>query len=470
MNPYRVALLCLVFASHQVIPTSAGAGAPSPPDVWDSGTYEANPTATDPVGEGDDHLRALKNELRQRLEVEHKFGTPSGSVDNGLHYLGSARCFVQTSAPTVIEEAPYSNSGAATVATLSTVEPGGSDKTGLGRCWVDTDGNDGAAGTGDDGQLYYYDATLGWNIARTVNTNLGANNLTYNSKFAATTAGTITTAQAGWALTDATVAYAAPPDTEGQALEAQVTSSAANGRATQTFTGLKATAIYYVIARVDPDDTGGDTCSIVSTGGAGNISDTTSGTAIQTLTGTFTTDATPTAVVLRLESDNNGDRCDWASVAVYEIGLQTGVGDAGIVVATESASPAANAVAGTETISDGANVINPMLTVPAPGGVIIVEASTNVSAGPGPTVGTVALMADVNGGGAAACRTVEVLVSENEGDIVPIRCVIENPAGGATYVFTMAITESSGALFYGDPDGGDTDSAAYIDAVWYPAR
>ena len=96
---------------------------PTPPDVWDA-AYEALPAAGDPVGEGDDQMRSNRVEVRKRAEVEHHWATITANThDNGLHRVGSARCFLQTAAPTAIEAADYDDTGATAGVTTLSVAP-----------------------------------------------------------------------------------------------------------------------------------------------------------------------------------------------------------------------------------------------------------------------------------------------------------------------------------------------------------
>lgn len=71
--------------------------------TWDV-AYEASPASTDPVASGDDQIRALKLEIRERGEEEHCWGTGgTGCVtDSGFHREGSGRNFYVSALPTVL--------------------------------------------------------------------------------------------------------------------------------------------------------------------------------------------------------------------------------------------------------------------------------------------------------------------------------------------------------------------------------
>ncbi len=118
----------------------------APPQAW-TAAYELDPTATDPVSQGDDHLRAVKTEVRDRAETEHQWGSGLGLVttDTGRHLFGSARVFFQTAAPPV--------TGAVGDLCLTEADRDGNRFCDAGRLWLDQDGADNVALTADDGTL-----------------------------------------------------------------------------------------------------------------------------------------------------------------------------------------------------------------------------------------------------------------------------------------------------------------------------
>ena len=81
----------------------------APVTTWDS-TYEGSqPANTDSVSVADDHLRAMKREIRERAEVEHSWGegfTDSPAAETGRHREGSARVFYESAEPTVLGRDP----------------------------------------------------------------------------------------------------------------------------------------------------------------------------------------------------------------------------------------------------------------------------------------------------------------------------------------------------------------------------
>lgn len=125
--------------------TQAGllfAGFTAPPTSW-TAAYELDPTATDPVSQGDDHLRAVKAEVRDRGEAELDWGALGNvTTDTGRLLEGGARCFVANAAPTV--------NGTITATCLAEADRNGNRGCDEGRCWIDADGVDNVAGNADD--------------------------------------------------------------------------------------------------------------------------------------------------------------------------------------------------------------------------------------------------------------------------------------------------------------------------------
>lgn len=68
---------------------------------WPAGSgFEVTPSGSDSVSVLDDRIRELKENIRNRLQVEHYFGTSVGASDNGRHREGSARAWDATPCPT----------------------------------------------------------------------------------------------------------------------------------------------------------------------------------------------------------------------------------------------------------------------------------------------------------------------------------------------------------------------------------
>jgi len=123
------------------------------PQAWTT-TYESDPTNNDSIALSDDHHRQGKTETRDRAEVEHDWGSGLGNVttDTGRHLEGSARCFVQTSAPSV--------TGSIAATCIAETDRNGNRGCDEGRCWVDTDGADGVLGGAGAADDYTYNIAL----------------------------------------------------------------------------------------------------------------------------------------------------------------------------------------------------------------------------------------------------------------------------------------------------------------------
>jgi len=296
-------------------------------DTWNA-AWEARPADGDQASDIDLFFNEFKTEVRSRASVENIYGV--GSDDNGLNRLGSARAFIQNTAPTDIV-GPGQWNGAAEVfagTLLSTDELGASTADlGAGRFWVDLDGLDGASTASDDNQLNVWNEASNTFVPVTAQgadaAGIGASNLIYNGSFEITdgTGSIASTAVANrWADPNtATFAYDSVNDsTEGDGVAFEVIANGGvNEAATQTLAGLKESTTYVVRARVRPVV---GTCDLQVTGGAATVTDT-SGAA----TGVFetvevqpVTTAGPADLVVRLESNLAADECDWDHVAVYE--------------------------------------------------------------------------------------------------------------------------------------------------------
>ena len=98
----------------QWLTSNSRAGFSTSPVAWDS-TWENDPDNTDSVSLGDDHLRQLKQELSDRLDVEHDISTHSGGTDvadTGRHREGAARAFMAATVPSAIDVADDDSSTA----------------------------------------------------------------------------------------------------------------------------------------------------------------------------------------------------------------------------------------------------------------------------------------------------------------------------------------------------------------------
>jgi hypothetical protein len=139
----KLLLLCAVFMLY---PATVWGQAM----VWDA-AFEADPAVNDPVSEGDDRIREMRENIRYRAEVESWHGDTGLADDNGLHRIGSARCFMGTALPAVLHDAmsDFDNTGGAGEVDLddpaTNSAAGDRDDVGDGRCFVDIDGPDNVA-------------------------------------------------------------------------------------------------------------------------------------------------------------------------------------------------------------------------------------------------------------------------------------------------------------------------------------
>ncbi len=183
MNRFRYYILAVAAAAFMVVPANA--------IVWNA-ALEATPAAGDPVSQGDDRIRDAKAEIRFRMEVEHMIGDGDDiDDDNGLHRLGSARCYMQNGAPTTLNDSHTLNAAPPTITdydqtgvsfqgqgdlndSASQSALGIEDDVGHGRCWIDLDGADDTLGgdnAADDRTLNIFigeagDGNGAWQIVR----------------------------------------------------------------------------------------------------------------------------------------------------------------------------------------------------------------------------------------------------------------------------------------------------------------
>lgn len=394
----RLKIWLTLLSAILLLPTGAWAQ-----EVWQATGFEDSPTNGDQVSAGAGKLRDTRLEVRSRGEVEHFWGDGEDDTDddNGLHRLGSARCFIQAAAPTVLNDAAaeHVNTGAAAETDLDNAAfnsaAGTDDDLGTGRCWIDDDGADNttndectdaaapnacctAADTGtcdaDDNKLYIYvgvagDAgspptgyVAGWQeviaqhdtIADFVEpTDAGARvkagstdrNILFNGDFDYEGC-TGTTRPSGWSETGSpTFTYATGDTTQGVGCNVLITDVGGGDDIRQELANLKGSTTYRVTAQVR-ETAADDVCTLSTSGADTELAGTvaSSGTSWAQLDATFITAAALDTVTLILTNTAAGDICHWDHIAVYRQEA-TEVPEAGIV-----------AVFDTYTTSDGAAV------------------------------------------------------------------------------------------------------------------
>jgi len=326
--------------------------------VW-NGANELSPADGDQASTLGDSDRTIKVDNRVRNQAEHHFGSGFGigTEDNGLHQTGSARCFLQSAAPTALSNSSgdYDNAtdNPLNVTDLNDGASGtgaaaASDDVGHGRCWIDL----------DDGKMYVYTGVTGnnnggWTPVAGAGT--GTHSLVYNGSFDAMDGDGITTdaVPAGWAVSagpeSPTFAYASSTDVDwGVGTMVTLTNSGATDEGMQyELDGLAANSTYLVLARALDDGTA--VCTLGVTGDdtpdfaalTGGVIVTAGGAAWTTLIGTFTTDAiVDNDVIVDLET-TGADLllCSYSNVNVYKIdGPEVSQGGGPMFTATSNAS------------------------------------------------------------------------------------------------------------------------------------
>lgn len=443
---------------------------------WNA-SFEADPDgATDLAADIDLFFQQLKDEIRERAEVEHIWGPGGSADDNGLHHLGSARCFAQNGEPTDIALAQYNSTAGIDAGTsLQTTEVSGTVDLGVGRCWIDLDGPDGAAGTLDDNKLMVWDATANaFTAARSEASNALGNNLIYNGSFEVTD-GTGSTASitvpSGWSLIGTPdIAYDDPvPVSEGEGVAMEtIATGATNEGVSQSLASLKINTDYIVRARVRPVV---GTCDLQVTGGDATVTDTSAAASgvFETLEVTTNTTAVPGALVVRLESNAAADECDWDAVVAFE--KNANHPGAGIQVMQDDSAGAADTTCnncGGYIAVTGLNDL--IVTPPAPGYIVRLTAEATLT---GDAAGAIApgcgyRLRDVTN---ATTLRFGQSTSVNGGDDLSasVSWVSVNPTPGTSITYRFEITDSDGA-------GGQQCTVvtaiggAYIRAELIPAR
>ena len=351
------------------------ADAPSDPENWNT-NYEADPASGDSVAQGDDHMRQMKVENRRRFEVEHQvggsLGTGDDAGDNGLHRQGSARVFIESSEPTILDASAEAHdntnptNGSGTLADAETNNPAATPPSiGHGRLYVD--GESYSAQVYDDIDPATAALGYGWKAIAAPATN--TRNRVENGGFerngyiligAATCADTNDTPARdddptatnvnqtsgsadgfcdnhvgdylyyvgpgveGWDVrgTPTSFVLEATDDEAGFGYEFKVASNSAGDGIQQTLTNLEANTEYRVTASVLAGS--GSTCEIdvtdeLSTAGTTDLPVNTTSTSYTVLTGFFTTDTTPTDVVLELDETAGTGQCSWDNVVVQRV-------------------------------------------------------------------------------------------------------------------------------------------------------
>jgi hypothetical protein len=328
-----------------------------------SAAFEADPAVNDPVSEGDDRIREMKENIRYRDEVEHWYG-PTGAVgDNGVHRDGSGKCFMGTAFPTILSDgmSDFESGGGPGEADLddpaSNSAAGDRDDVGDGRCFIDIDGPDNVADTDDDYTLYIYEGAAGaagcpapagaddcWHAvvadspyeASDDEILAGKYNLVYNGSFEATDGGgdpASTVVPEGWAVVVGdtpgyTYVNASTDVRYGDGYHLVLANTeAANEGMRQTVTNLNANSTYKLIARVQDDGpVGAVVCrmDIVNETATTDFPADSTNPAVaawETIGGTFTTGVVVTTVDIEIYPIGiAGESCMLDHFTMFEVG------------------------------------------------------------------------------------------------------------------------------------------------------
>jgi len=383
---------------------------PAQAEVW-STTNEGNAGATGSIENSsapstiDDHIRQTRQQVRKRMGVEHHFGDGDGTADdNGMHRLGSAKCYFQATAPTSLNDSQTSADIALYDNTTETEYTGSKDlndlannaashlenDVGTGRCWIDSD---------DNNQLYIYRGVAGNDTPSTiaegwepVNQARGYINLIANSSFENTSgAGDVAAGDVipvGWTATAgaSTYSYEVPGElTEGPGIALITTNDVAgtDEGVSQILGGLKASTQYRFVARVMANS--GSTCQIAVTGQGSVIpsaaeATTTTTAAFETISLLATTDATPTDLVFIIRAETTSDVCTWAQVAAYEVTPTVALTPPGILFFQHTNSPDGNCAADDYTATACEDLAHVIVTPPGPGYHAIIFGSVQFNA------------------------------------------------------------------------------------------
>lgn len=440
-------------------------------EVWSTAGFEASPANTDAASQGASKIRDTRAETARRAGVEHFWSDADTlSDDNGLHRLGSARCYMSNTAPTELSDshtgvagntiADYDNSAGTSFSgeddlndPATNSAAGAEDDVGHGRCWIDLDGPDNVAANDDDNKAYVYIGVAGggggaWTEVTAQHDDTsdfvaddpvkaGAYNLVYDGGFET---GRTTTPAVGWVATGGpTIAHQTTDGTEGGGQSVRVTDSGGAGDSlVATLANLKASTTFQVVGRVKA--TAGDTCRMNTNGASTDLAnqDSTSAT-YATVGGEFITGAALDTVAIQLISVNASDVCDWDHVAVYEQSSDRISLEPAQIYRSCSASGA-----GVPTAYAGAP--NPLATIvvipPGPGWYIKATGWTNITDANGTTHVANAQITEnavqVIEGGTALANNTELF------SVPLVGYVNANPTLGLTYTYDLDIEESTG--------------------------
>ena len=360
--------------------TLAFAASAQAQNIWSAAGYESNPAVGDSISLGDDRMREDREEVRFRMEVGHHIGTDN-SNDNGMHRQGSARCYAQNAAPTALWAAgggsDYNQdgtSGSAQNLLTETASNQGAptEDLGVGRCWIDLNGDDNIAGTVEGTDVFVITGS-----SHITGVPPGAVNLIYNGGFDIVNLLSATVQGDGWtevsSVASITVVDVAGTNHDGQALTVVANSAGTTDGISQDLVGLKTSTTYYIQADVR-DSISTCTLRTINATTDASIASNDGGT-WQTLRDTFvTTAASPSATItVQLMGTNNTSDCDWDNVQVYESGNDT-IADSQITVFEDTDSSTNSAMNAASSFTIQPDIAAQSVVPSRPGQIILVMA------------------------------------------------------------------------------------------------
>jgi len=438
-------------------------------EAWDT-TFEASPGNNDASAAGAGKIRATRSETGNRASVEHFWGDNDDTDDdNGLHRLGSARCFISDSAPTILSDSSteYNNTGGAESGTLSASAvnsaAAAANDIGHGRCWLDSD---------DNYKMYIYVGDSGWQETASVSESQtaaqvivnddelleGSFNYLYNGSFDITDGtgdASATAVPAGWApVTSPTYSYNDPStDTRwGDGFEAVITNAGTtNEGIQQTLTNLPSDTVFKVIARAKDDGTAVCTLDVTNEGGTEFTSDATTTDTWETLSGTFgtTVGSVDTVEITLVTTGADTQVCTWDHVGVFQVGdVATDRDEIPppsflAIQGTYSGTAVLPAASGTDVPSLSAN-----FTPPSGGWIVEVGATINIGCANNCSVNAddgATCELQLGGTGVTGTVSTQFFDPSDSADIAhvfPMSILNINPTAGTELVYTVECFET----------------------------
>jgi hypothetical protein len=331
---------------------------------------------------------------------------------------------------------------------------------------------------------------LEW-FERSVNLMSMPYNLLPNGSFELFTGAGGATAPNGWAVTGTPAStYAqeqnAHADNCGRGYRLKITGAGSANTGVQytiAANSLRPSTTYLVYAMAKAD--AGDTARILSTGAGTNIDVETTSTSMTLLQGFFTTDATPTAVVLQLLCKGASDVTYWDHVVcIPQIATPRESGSVAVIQQMEALGtnitntdllPLLNAtVAGTNDgvdWTDGTVSLDRQVACPGPGYIITVMARLGYDVDGTMNV-RFRLVESTDGGTTWICRdriSIADITTANQPRTAMLSYIATNPTPGVVYRYKVTASNSSGGIIQpqsvapgAGPDAANANTTSFL--------